>query len=356
MQNFWRYCISHKGNPLVWPVLLILAIVSLFYRIGLAIDSASGRDSVTVDPPLISIGNITVGGSGKTPLTIHIAKYFLGKGKKVGIVTGGYDRKIPGEIIDSGNEISSITVERTGDELLLLAESLPKAIFAVSDSKTKAACNMSLEYEVDLIIVDDAFQHRKLKRDLDIVLVDGTDNIFKDRLFPLGKLREPLKAMNRADLFIITKINYPDFEPGIPEELTRRFPNIDRCFTEFNNTHIESTDNSIPLPEISDRKVYFFAGLASFNNLKKHLSDNLQNLSAVRAFEDHCRYESGHIALIKKDIERYEPDIILTTQKDYVKIRNFDFGGPIYYLDLHLRFDPEFETKLYKRLDNLIGE
>jgi len=356
MERFWLYILKNKANPIVWPVLLVFAIGALLYRIGLAINSLSLTRKIKTAAKVVSVGNITVGGSGKTPITIELTEYYLSGGKKTAVASGGYKRRDNSTIHGTGREVTQLPIEQTGDELMLMAERLPEAFFAVAGSKHEAAKLLDEKYRPDIILVDDGFQHRRLHRDLDILLIDAAGDITTDHLFPLGRLREPFTAAGRADLIILTKTNLGNQTEGLYEIIRSKFPGTPIMKANFHNKHIISDNETLDIQKVNDRSVYFFAGVAGYDTLLKRLNDRFANLLGHRAFSDHCPYPEPERNLIIEDINRFDPEITLTTKKDWVKIRNFDFGRTIYYLDLQLEFDPDGRKKLFDRLDGLVKQ
>jgi tetraacyldisaccharide 4'-kinase len=339
MEKIWLTIINHKGNPLSWPFLALLWLVSIFYRLGLHWHEAGIAAAVKTGVPLISVGNLTVGGSGKTPLVIELARYFLGRGYRTGIVSSGYGRESREDVIGSGIEIQKMKFEAIGDEVLMMAECLPEAFFAVSVSKSQAAKSLDDKFGPQIIIIDDGFQHRKLHRDCNLLLIDAARDLRREYLFPLGRLREPLKAMNRADWIILTKANSRVKNEDFCRWTDTIIPGKKAVKIEYLNENLISGSDRIELKEVSDRRIYFFAGVGSFDLLEKFMAECFSDILEIRQFPDHCRYGSSDQDRIKKDIALYRPDYVVTTYKDYVKVRDFDFGRRIYYLDLRLRFD-----------------
>lgn len=354
MEKLWIKIISNKTNLLYWPALLILMIISLFYRIGLLLNNLFRTAPIHTKAVVISVGNLTVGGTGKTPVTIFLADYYFGKGKKVGIVSSGYGRQRMSDICDLGSNIAIMSIAETGDELMEMAERLPEIYFSVSKSKTEAALLLDKKYQVDIIIVDDGFQHRKLFRSLDILLIDAGLDLRVESLFPLGRLRENLNAGDRADLIFITKANFLTSDNDFPKWLKNRFPKKPVADLFFINDSLVSGESELQLASIADKSCYFFAGVGNFDSLCNYIKQSLPNLTGWRPFSDHCRYNQADLDKIKNDLEKYQPEFILTTYKDYTKLKNFDFGQKLYYLKLRLQWEGEKET-VFDKLDHITG-
>jgi len=160
----------------------------------------------TLPCKVISVGNITVGGSGKTPTVEYLSRHLQSKGKKIGIISRGYRRKSKSTLIVTDGITKPQSWQDFGDEPYLLAQNLKNIPIVVGESRYEAGMKMIENFDPDIIIMDDGFQHVSLYRDLDIVLVNSKDTKATHRLIPAGKLREPLSNLSRADLIILSKI------------------------------------------------------------------------------------------------------------------------------------------------------
>ncbi len=287
MEKIWQTVIDNKKNSIHWPLLVALALVSWIYGIGLWLKNCFQSDVVLIKTPVISVGNITVGGTGKTPVTIFIADYFISRNGRVGIVSSGYGRKRRADIIGSGREISEKDISETGDELMEMAECLPEAMFCAANSKTDAALLLEKRYSPDIIILDDGFQHRKLSRGLDILLFDAGVDLRNESLFPLGRLRERLSAVRRANLFVLTKANYAGSSPDYREWLRKE--HTDKPFVSINfiNDSIVSKNNRLPVENISGKRCYFFAGIGNNAALRNQADKFSFSIVGYRYFPDH---------------------------------------------------------------------
>ncbi|UCH10295.1 MAG: tetraacyldisaccharide 4'-kinase, partial [Fidelibacterota bacterium] len=194
----------HKLRPLLWPVAMLYWGLAwwrnFFYHIGFFI---TRRVSV----PVVSVGNLSVGGTGKTPATIYLARYLLGLGFKVGIVSRGYGRRTSGTVLVSDARKILVTPVEAGDEPYLMATRLSKVPVVVDEDRYRGATEMISRFKTDILILDDAFQHRSLARDCNIVLLDAGAPPSDYRIFPYGTLREHLGALRRADLVVWTRTN-----------------------------------------------------------------------------------------------------------------------------------------------------
>ncbi len=354
MEKIWLNIIDHKRNPLVWPGLIVLWIISLGYGLVVLLRNRSAKAKIRTKAPVISIGNLTVGGTGKTPIVIEVARHFLFKGKKVGIVSSGYGRTSESAVAGMGKELLRLTAEEIGDEMLMAAEILPTVYISVAPRKSDAAAILDEKYTPDIILVDDGFQHRRLHRDLNVLVIDARRDLRREVLFPLGRRREPLSAMKRADIFLLTRPDASFGGSALETWLSATFPEKPIVPVEFINCEIDSPKERIPFQNIAAKRIYFFAGIGSFGAVLESLKKCGSKLAGFRRFPDHCRYQKNEMRIIKKEIETLRPDYIVTTYKDYVKLKNMDFGAPLYYLKLKLQFDTEGE-KFFQAIEKLVG-
>ena len=251
--------------------------------------------------PVVSVGNISAGGTGKTSLVRYLAQE-LGRTLRVAVLLRGYRRKSRGTLVVSEWGELKVRVEEAGDEAYLLAKSLPTASVVVSEDRFKGGLLAVEELGAELIILDDGFQHRRLHRNLDIVLLRKRD--LTDRLLPAGLLREPVRNIARADAVVLS---YQDVESFELEFKGKPVFKMFRKFTHLLNTRFER----VPLETLKGKEVIAFAGLGSneqfFMTLEKLGFKFRERLS----FPDHYTY---------KDFSLKEEETYITTPKDMVKL------------------------------------
>jgi len=355
MEKFWLYIISNKSSPLVWIFLPFLWIVSVFYRIGIILSRHRRKIDISSGKTIIGIGNLTVGGTGKTPIVMLIGQYLKKHNAIFGIISTGYGRESKQTIIGTGDRIlsgkcGSPPLKIVGDEVLMMAERLPDSYFAIDKSKSNAIVEMDNLNQSKVMVIDDAYQHHELPIGLNILLLDASIDLRKESIFPLGRLRESFSQAKRADAIILTKVNMnPNHE--FIKYVYENYKNKIIAEAEFINDKIVSQSDERGLIDIGEKSVYFFAGVGNFVSLHNHISEKISNIAGIRHFADHCKYDPKEIELIQADIKKYDPDLIITTQKDFVKISRLDFGQSLYYLDLRLeisRGEKEFLDLLNK--------
>lgn len=305
--------------------------------------------SVKVNVPVISIGNLTIGGSGKTPTTIYITNLLRSNGFKPGVLSRGYGRKSKGYLLvaNNGNEIND--VEKCGDEILqTIAEC--KVPAAVSENRVRGASRFLKETEIDSIILDDAFQHRWIYRDLDILLFEQrlliANNKLRRMLLPTGNMREQFDSTKRADVVILNRKFSAKEE--LPVEFERLFDNK-RVFTAYYESvgFVDVKTHSFYKPEeFVGQKSLVISGIANpvsfLNALKKMNVETANHL----IFRDHKFYTKEDIQNIRKKFYDLNTHSVITTQKDAVRLYPFsnEFDDvDIYYLKIELKFDKQKE-------------
>jgi len=364
MEKIWLKIIKNKTNPIYWPIILILWIASILFRRGLWIHNLRSLGAVKTKAPVISVGNLTVGGSGKTPVTMEIARHFIQQGLKTAIVSSGYGRKSKEDFIGVGSDLQNMEAIKIGDEPKMMAELLPSALFSISRSKSRATSKVDIEYSPDIIIVDDGFQLRKLHRDFDLLVADLETDLRRESIFPLGRRREPLSALKRANGLAVTKGNSKTVDDNYMSWLEGKFKNRPSTMAAYHNDEIVSNSEHIPVDRIRNSRTYFFAGIGNSLAFEKHIKATFPNIVYLRLFPDHFRYRQSDIKGIRKDLKSVKspirpldgqesPEYIITTFKDYVKVRDFDFGLPLYYLNLRLELSPA-AGKLFAELDKIL--
>jgi tetraacyldisaccharide 4'-kinase len=306
----------------------------------------------TVSIPVISVGNISTGGTGKSPFVIFLSEYFMGLGKKPAIISRGYKGKSDKEEIVFDGKNIVCTSDKCGDEPMMIAESLShlKKEFYLSTGSNRAetAKNIINKFNTDVFILDDAFQHRRIHRNVDVVLVDAEEmgkNKFANTFpLPAGNLRECFYNLKRADI-IIQNNKFSDFE--ILKKLNKF--NKDIFILKYSVKgfyNINSEEFSI-----KGKDVCAFAGIAKrfsfFNNLKDKC-----NLTNKISFGDHHSYTSKDIELITKNASK--DTIFITTEKDFVKIKEFkdfikDFNVLFMKIELNLSESEKFFTLIQNK-------
>ena len=305
---------------------------------------------------VLSIGNITTGGTGKTPAVIALAKYFQEQNISPAILSRGYRRKTKGTVLVSNGKTVCSDLRSVGDEALLIAHSLKSVPVLVDANRIRGGQYLIKNFSPDIIIMDDAFQHRKIKRDVDVVLLNCVESQNVYQFIPLGKLREPLAQLKRADMVVFTKTNLGDFPENIHIEKYTRAP-LYKAKINTETGLLDKNKTEVPFHNFHNKKCVLVSGLASpegFYRTAKSL--NLNVVTHLR-FRDHNNYDQRDRAKINKAIEEKNGDFILTTEKDMVKLcpfsgeeKAFNLSAEIYSLPVKFVFENKTLDDISSRL------
>ncbi len=326
----------------------------------------------------ISVGNITAGGTGKTPLVASIAQTLIERGETVCILTRGYGRKDPrSRVVVADGEKVLAGAEKAGDEPAELAAKLGgKAVIIADPDRVSAGLWAKDEFGITVFILDDGFQHRRILRDLDIVCIDATDPFGGEKMLPTGRLREPQHNLARADVAVITRVDLA----GDMSKLTARISTLNpdaRIFSAFNKianiTELREflADSQRPQGSIADNLVKHgdpavaandakaeiralaFCGLGNpknFFNLLLSLDDPAVDLdlAVIKDFPDHHAYTQSDISELEMMATAAGVSILLTTAKDAVKLNGLKFALPCYVVEIEvcLNDDDAFRSLL----------
>ncbi len=338
-------------NPLLKPL-------AAGYRAGVALRGAAYRrgwwKSQRLSRPVISVGNLTAGGTGKTPFVALLAERLLRRGWKPGILTRGYGRpRRAGEIIaiQPGAERGP-DPRAVGDEPALLARKLPEVAIVVGADRYRAGCVAEERFGVDVHILDDGFQHLALERDLDITLLDVTEKISDGALLPAGRMREPWSALERAHLIVLTRTELDDAQPY--EALARETnpqAKVLRCRTKLCQLVDVRTGESYPPTAFQGKPVCAFCGLgnpeAFFGDLRKWGF----TVAGATVFPDHYVYPEQGLRLL---LAEHHPATLLTTEKDAMNLpAPCEFTIPLLacVIQLELLEPDDFESEVFARLN-----
>jgi tetraacyldisaccharide 4'-kinase len=333
-------------TPLVFIYGFAIFIRNLFF-------DNSVFKSEKVNAKIISVGNITVGGSGKTPLVIYLANLLKNSGYKVGVLSRGYGRKSSGyKLVSKGEDILT-PVEECGDEIYHTALEC-KIAAAVSENRVKGARQLILDSTVDTIVLDDAFQHRWIARDIDLVIIDqsfiNNKTFFTHNLLPAGDMRENFDSLKRADAVILNRKFLEKEE--INSELKHHFNTI-KIFTAFYKAinFVDVIRNiEYSLDDFKGQESLVVSGIAdprSFLNVLNKVHVNTQN---KLIFSDHKNYTLKEVQQIRKQFYTSNSHSVVTTEKDAVKLSRFsrEFDDvDIFYLKINLCMDDEESFKQY---------
>ncbi len=318
-----------KGHEerLCRPSLSFLTLLSFLYGAGVGFRIAvfKGKSKRSLPGFVVSIGNLTVGGTGKTPATCMLAEWALGEGYNVAVLSRGYrgSHRSGVLVLSDGNDINA-GPDKAGDEPFLLARRLRGASVIVAKDRYQAGLIASKNFGADFFILDDGFQHLALKRDLDILLLDAARPFGNGRLLPRGPLREPACNLKRADLVILTRAGQSrprdDAHDMIEETLKGE--------KVFKSDHVPEKvafpfRNTVHEPGfLEGKRVVSFAGIARPETFRKTLMDLGAEIVFFRNFGDHHRFIPREIRELKDMKEQTGADYLITTEKDWVRLES----------------------------------
>ena len=326
-----------------------MGLFSFIYRIGLSCHKLISKPH-KLPVKVISIGNITLGGTGKTPAVISVAKAAKNHGLSPCILTRGYKAKSGDTCFISKGEGPLISAADAGDEAYLMAEILRGIPVVKGKNRYEAGLLALKEYPAPVFILDDGFQHWGLQRDIDIVLIDATNPFGNKRLFPEGMLREPLTALKRAHVIIITKSDIAQAESiaAISQEVRKINPDAP-VFTAFHKPVelVDTAGNTTELKSLMNKKVYVITGIASNIYFESLLRTNGAQIIDSKTFRDHHSYTQKDIDEIKSDAMGLD---IITTEKDMVKLKELNVPQNVYAFRIEFTVDREFYENIFRRL------
>jgi tetraacyldisaccharide 4'-kinase len=331
---------SSRINPPVLSLASLLYGISILYGAGQKLRESGYRHKIFPSQKLpckvVSVGNITVGGTGKTPMTIYVAEELQRIGYKVAIVSRGYKggAEKKGGIVSDGRTLY-MDAELAGDEPYMIACRLKGVPVVVGKNRFAAGMLAVSKYQPDVIVLDDAFQHLKLQRDVDLVLLDHMRPFGNSHLLPRGVLREPVSSLARSAACILTRCRAGADDapvssaariqvlvPGIPVFTSSHVPYGYVVHRGEHNSFGAVSDvfSTNDLEQIKHRKVFCFSGIAR-NDDFRHTVKNLGfKVTGFLEFSDHHPYTEKDLATILGCAENTGADRLITTEKDHARI------------------------------------
>lgn len=297
---------------------------------------------------VISIGNITTGGTGKTPLVAYIANVLAERGEKVCVLTRGYGRKDPmNRVLVSDGENILATATESGDEPFELANELLGKASVIADADRVAAAEWAKRrFGVTVFVLDDGFQHRKAKRDVDIVCIDATNPFGGGKMLPAGRLREPLHNLSRADVIVITRADLVEDISNLKFEISKWAPDavvfvarnkIERL-VKLEEFHANTNQAK---KATSETNAFAFCGLGNPNGFFEYLRKEKIYLTGTKAFPDHHIYSQQEVDELHDNAYRSSAAMLLTTAKDAVKLSNFKFEIPCFVVEIETAIEDQ---------------
>jgi len=332
--------------PFSWLYAWVIGIRNWMFDINIL-------PSESFKTPTISIGNIAVGGTGKTPHVEYLIE-LLSPTMKVAVLSRGYKRKTKGFILLDENA----TAEQVGDEPKQIKENYPSIIIAVDENRRNGIRKLEASVRPDIILLDDAFQHRYVNPDINILLTDYAHPFWEDNYLPAGNLRDSKSQIHRAEIIIVSK-SPKNLTPIIQRTVYKNlklFPYQNFYFTRFEYTGLQSLGKKITINNKKDYTVLLFSGIARDDYLRNYLEEEYKHVKTIN-FSDHHRFTTIDIKKIIHNFDAIYDDnkIIITTQKDAVKLKdnvNFAklFEKPIFYQKIKTVFLNKNDSKDFKKI------
>ncbi|RJQ44154.1 MAG: tetraacyldisaccharide 4'-kinase [Nitrospiraceae bacterium] len=333
-----------------------MGLLSAIYGLGLIcrrLTVKPHRLSVRV----ISVGNLTLGGTGKTPAVIAITEEATRRGLKPCILTRGYKGKAKGPCFVPGFQDPEFSIQEYGDEPALMAERLRDVPIVKCADRYKggqfALNSLPVTAHPSLIfILDDGFQHVRLHRDIDILLIDAYNPFGNERLFPEGKLREPLSSISRAHVIILTRA---DMARVSLETLTLKVRQYNADAPIFTASHNPSclaypSGETASPGMLRNKKIYAFAGIANPFHFRDILISLGADIISFKSFRDHHRYKQKDLDKIRAEAAGAD---IITTEKDMVKLRELRLPDNICALRIEFVVEDGFYNKIFNALNRV---
>lgn len=341
------------------PLRLILLFLSLCYRSAvssknLMYDLGIFRQ-IKLPCKVISIGNMTVGGTGKTPTVIALAKSLKEKGYRPAVLSRGYGGKARSavNVVSDGSKILMREIE-AGDEPILIAKSAEGIPVLTGPERLRTGRFAIENLKANVLILDDAFQHRRIFRDVDIVILNRELPFGNGFLLPRGPLREPTAALNRAHFVIWRDSARDGCYPKYGEQGIGWFLPVLSVYLKPKDIICADTGNVYPLESVKGKKVCAFTGIAAPEAFKRTIESLGWAVTSFIDFPDHYHYTEADISYIQKRCIDSSADVIVTTEKDGVRLTDFpNFLKDVFLLRVEMEMLPsreEFEALIFERL------
>lgn len=295
---------------------------------------------------VISVGNITVGGTGKTPMACYLANCLKSWGYKTAVITRGYGGGMEkkGGVISDGNRILT-GPDQAGDEPYMMAKTLEVPVIAGKNRYRSARIAVE-QFSAQVLILDDGFQHRKVQRHFNLVLMDSRRPTGNGFLLPRGPLREPVSGMCRSDAVIFTRASdFPRTDPDIYTLIQGR-PVFQTCHVPFVYKHhaFKEPNPAIRISRLKGKTSTLFSGIAGNSGFRTSCEDSGMVVDAHLEFEDHHTYTPKNIETIISAFNNFGSDLLVTTHKDYTKLKALlPAALPLVVLDVKIEFKPTDE-------------
>jgi len=340
---------------LLWPLEQLYALAM---RARAAAYRRGWLKSHRLPARVVSVGNLTVGGTGKTPVVLHLARRLQERGLRVAILTRGYGRREDTPLVVNGQgEVTKYTPELMGDEPVLMTRRLPEVTVGIGADRAALAqqiLKMEAERPPQVFLLDDGFQHLRLERDLDLVLIDVTDPFGEGAVLPAGRLREPLTALARADMILLTRA-----ANGVPREVEEAIRRANpraalfRASTHLTGVYEAGTHKAANLFVLKQTPALAFCGIGNPEAFWDDLRRAGFNLVGTLAFPDHYRYGIEDFRRVIRQADTVGAKALLATEKDFINMTVVPPSLPPTFccrMELVVEDEPAFLAAVEERL------
>ncbi len=312
---------------------MLLSLLTPLYRVGVQTRLRLYRSGVLrthrLPHPVVSVGNLTTGGTGKTPLVMYLAQALKKAGLQPAILTRGYKGTVEqtGGLASDGSQIL-LGPEQCGDEAYLMANKLDRVPIAVGKTRHESARLIpGLGTNTKLVfLLDDGYQHLQLERDLNILVLDATDPFGGGKLLPGGRLREPLSAMARADLVLVTRAHLPFDQEALETEirLRNRLAKISYFYHDAVGAVELKTGRAVPIRDLVQKKVVALSGIGNPNVFLRDLAHYQMDVLKSFSFRDHHKFTAQNVLQVEQAARSLGAEAVVTTEKDAVRMPELD--------------------------------
>jgi len=292
---------------------------------------------------VVSIGNLTLGGTGKTPLTMWVARWYQQQGWRVAVLSRGYGARPPARlrVVSSGHG-PLVDWQAAGDEPYLLARCLPGVPVLIGKDRYRIGRYAYEQFGAHVLILDDGFQHHALQRDLDIVLIDASNPFGSGALFPRGILREPIRALHRADAIVLTRVEMAgETLPALWQQMRQwnKQQPIYCLATVVEALHCQGTHSTVDLAALRQGRVVAFVGIGNPQAFVTTLRRLGAEVAALLVFPDHHPYTQEDWQTIVATADKQQAACLVTTEKDAVRLApSWQASVPVYTLRIGVTF------------------